>query len=106
MKHQLPKMSGLEIPTLNIRLPTSEAPSSWISPIEDCFAYLGLTTPMLRLTGAAAGVGLALYVLKPSSFFDGEDSKPWALWSGSGDSVLFPWWLFALLVGLATSVFI
>lgn len=89
---------------LQIKLPSS-SDRDFMAPVEDMFSYFGLRTPLLRLCGVTVAVSVALFWLKPPSLFENDgDPKPWILWSTNG--VTAPWWLVALLLGLASATFI
>jgi hypothetical protein len=89
---------------LQIKIP-SDVRRDWMAPVEDMFSYFGLTTPLLRLTGVTVAVSVALFWMKPPSLFENDgEPKPWILWGTNG--VTTPWWLVALLLGLASATFV
>lgn len=90
---------------LQINIPSETGSRDFMAPIEDMFAYFGLNTPLLRMCGVTAAVGVGLFWLRPPSLFESDgEPKPWILWSSNG--VTTPWWLVALLLGLASATFI
>lgn len=101
-------MSGINIPGFpSINLPASEmSHSTWMTPVENIFEYMGMTTPFYRLIGVSGGMAVLIYFLKPNAFFAVDEARPWALWSSDQEAVIFPWWLAALLIGLCAATFV
>jgi hypothetical protein len=99
--------SDISIPTLSLNINAGGGQRTFMSPVEDLFTKVGLTTPALRLGAGAAATGILLFFLKPLAWFDGSgEAKPWALWSDNPDAVVCPWWLTAFLAGLFVAVFV
>lgn len=75
--------------------------------IELPFYYLGLNTMLKRFCAGTFGVGAALFFFKPSGLFyeDGEP-KPWSLTSSDEESVLIPWWGYAVGTGIVMATFV
>lgn len=106
---------SINIPQLGIDVNPTRTPGvidKLVAPVENAFAFAGLTTPFLRLVGAAAATAGCLLLFKPDAFFSPNgEGRPWAIWTASGadsdaQSTWIPWWLFAALVGLFFAVFV
>lgn len=97
---------AIDLPTLNVSIPTSRGGSGFMGPVEDGFVALGLTTPVSRLVGTTLGVGAILYLIQPGVYFRNGHARSWSAWSNDPDSMLVPWWLAAILIGIVSATFV
>jgi disulfide bond formation protein DsbB len=81
----------------------------WKNVVMPPFDIVGLTRlkPPVRFAAASAFAYLALFIVKPESLYDGNDSeRPWTVLSTSAEAVPMPAWLASIFFGLFVFLFI